>query len=1660
MNKKQTKIIASILVFIMMWTYLSIIGEVLAVSLETQSTKTNHTNVEFDSYFKKEDKKTHSTTQTIGEENYLYASVNVKEAGYLKDAYITVENANFTMNEMAQTEKAYQVEENKIALNRITNGTTEEIAIPIQMLEDSKIAVEEWQKENTVKLTGTYVDGNGKEKSIEKEIKLALAWTAEKEAELNMQIAKFIPYNVNEQKGVILQTIVKSYLKDNTVPVKENRIEISVPTIDKIKPEEVKVTANSTKATNGDETGSNFADENYEYSKETNKLTILVKNEVDEQGKVAWQRNAEDEFVITYIYSEEALNHWTEEGILISINASADLTVYGASETKVSKEFNGEVTLKDSISYLVDFSIKTNVEQISKGQIYANKQASQKVETEYQETLTATIGLAELTDKMILERQADYFLMGENAKTETQNANYYKTLEIDEKAFQKILGEEGNINLYVGTTLVSTINQETKSNEQGKIEVDLSSLNTNNITIETSKPQEEGKLDFVLTKAIKGDISNTNAQMQSVKGLELNLVGKAVNGEENFVEQEAKREIALTEPTSQAELTMSNSNLSTVVTNKDVKITAILKTDTLDCKLYQNPTLQITLPKEVENIQVKNVEAFFDTETSKLTVKSYEVVTNADGSKTIYVILEGTQTEYTLGAVAKGVNVVVTADITLNQFTPNKQDKITMVYTNSNVITVARAAMQEVGEVSTGLNIVAPTGVVTTNTMSNYAEGAEVVTSISGEEKTATIPILSGARNTNFSMKVMNNYNNTIDHISILGRTLFVGNKDAVSSADLGSTMNMPLVSNIEVAGVDASKVTIYYSENANATKDVNLTSNGWTTTPSNLANVKSYLIVLSNTTMNTGDNITFNYTAQIPANLQHNQSAYENYVVYFNNNLEKGMIEDKQVASKVGVTTGRGPVIETSMVSDKTETEEVLTGNIIKYTLTVKNTGTETANNVTASINLPTELNYVEKQQDSNSYKTICLGGQTANIEIGNLEPNKTLTKEILMKVGTIIATAEKDTAVAEIKATVTANNVEGSLETNTLKNTLAKTYYSVGVNTVTNNTVLREGDTYYYYIEVLSSDTYETQEETVLTITLPKEIEYQSVEVADKINNKETDITNTTTSNYDKDTRKLTLELGEVKQLDSKIIRLHVKVNSLPENTYSMQTNIDAKISGKGARTQDINVQVIKIGKVGFKIAQSSNIPENAHISAYEDYKYVFTIENLSNLYLTNVKITDVLPTEIALKNIIVTRQSGEKQNIDKKELKISFNANETITMEVYVTAIPMEETTKITNKATIEYEGIDTIESSDITHYIDKYDYSNIDNPNYDPNNPSNQTKRIMGTIWVDENENGMRDENEEKVPNVEMLLFNNETGKLVTDATGNILKVATDENGTYAFVGISKGKYTVIYLYDTANYSATTYRKEGVDETLNSDAVDSKITLDGVSRVAAITEEVAVTDSNIYNIDLGLVSNPKFDLKLDKTVSKITVQDGTGTNVYEYQDSKLAKKDLVGKQIAGTTIIVEYKIKVTNEGAISGFAKKIADYMPEEMKFNSELNKDWYSSENGTLYNASLANTLINPGESKEVTLILTKKMTESNLGLYHNEAEIYESYNDLGIQDIDSVAGNKVSSEDDISSADVLITVKTGEAILFVGLSLTIIAIIGIGAYFIKKKVLR
>ena len=205
---------------------------------------------------------------------------------------------------------------------------------------------------------------------------------------------------------------------------------------------------------------------------------------------------------------------------------------------------------------------------------------------------------------------------------------------------------------------------------------------------------------------------------------------------------------------------------------------------------------------------------------------------------------------------------------------------------------------------------------------------------------------------------------------------------------------------------------------------------------------------------------------------------------------------------------------------------------------------------------------------------------------------------------------------------------------------------------------------------------------------------------------------------------------------------------------------------------------------------------------------------------------------------------------------------------------------------------------------------------------------------------------------------------------------------------------------------------------------------------------------------------------FDLSLKKWVSKaIVIDEGKETitetgHTAEDNPEGIVKIDLKESKIKNVVVKFEYKIRVTNEGEIAGIAKEISDYIPEGLRFEKAENPDW-KEEDGKVTTDKLKDTILQPGESKEVTIILTWINRQDNMGLKVNIAEISKDHNILESPDIDSVPDNKIDGEDDLDDAKVMLTIKTGQDIIIhVGLALTVIAMLGLGVLAIKKYVLK
>ena len=212
------------------------------------------------------------------------------------------------------------------------------------------------------------------------------------------------------------------------------------------------------------------------------------------------------------------------------------------------------------------------------------------------------------------------------------------------------------------------------------------------------------------------------------------------------------------------------------------------------------------------------------------------------------------------------------------------------------------------------------------------------------------------------------------------------------------------------------------------------------------------------------------------------------------------------------------------------------------------------------------------------------------------------------------------------------------------------------------------------------------------------------------------------------------------------------------------------------------------------------------------------------------------------------------------------------------------------------------------------------------------------------------------------------------------------------------------------------------------------------------------------------DIEKIKIQYFDLALRKWVTKAIVTENGKETVTEIghkaedDPEAVVKVDLKKSDINKVTVKFEYKIRVENQGKIAGYAKEISDYIPEGLEFVKEDNPLWEEVD-GKVVTDQLKDTLLQPGETAEVSILLTWINSEDNMGLKVNTAEISKDYNEYGAPDIDSTPNNKVPGEDDIDDAPVMLSVTTGEEQSYVILTVAVLGILAGGLILVKKFVL-
>lgn len=1678
----KTKLMAMILIFTLTFGDFALVSKVYAASIldgfkEEDRGDTGSANVEFDASFVLDEENSKKATIDVNDEDLsLGLTLNVKENGYLKDAKIFIgkdDDVNFEVNlDSFENESVQTFENNVVTLNQINAGNKVEIELPVYYENESYVDVDNLSKTNVIRFEGTYVNNEAEEVQVSKDVELKLSWNDNRESIITSEITKYITYNSAEGTGIILQTLVKVDRKTDlkSLPIKTSNVQIDVPKINDVKPDTINVVAESTQGINGKANDEVVFDENnWKYDEETNVLNINIENELQlvtlqNEDEVLKHENAPevelyysgtgiDEYLITYTYSNAEIDN-----LSVLSKIKTNIVMFDGDNTKIENEADFNYILEEQVGNIVTYTVENLTENISKGYTYLNYNNEQnKYEIELDSKLIFNISYKDIVQGMYFSDIGRNYIR-ENGEIVEQNDIYYKRLTVTEESFNTILGEDGCITIKdeIGN-VHAVLNKDFTKDENGNYVV-LFENSVKNINIETSAPIAEGNLIISVTRAI----STTDFNKDDYKTFDYLEINSKGNAKYSYVEELVEcgivnTKIYLDDTNTNADLVVNKESLSTLAMNNNVELRVEFNNDEISSDTYGDSVFEIKMPSYVETVEITDASLVHGDGLELTKVEAYE------NEGRIYVRSEvnGKQSTLSSGIVSNGTNIVLNTNIKVGLYTPATQDTFELVYANSDV-TEYKENIDGLGYDETVIEYSAPSGVVSVNSISGYNNSNSTITSVKQGIQKGTVSIYSESKIATMELTVMNNEENAVSNVSILGRLPFKGVKDIVTSEDLGTTIDTIMVSGIEADSKNNAEFIIYYSENGEANKNLDDTTNGWTTEITDFSKIKSYLIVPkdSNYQMNKSDIVRFTYRFEIPANLSHNEEILGTFATYYTNNTEVAILDEVAVADFVSLSTGAGPELEMNMEVSSTEVNEF--GELTINT-TIENTGKEAAKNVIIEIPVPTYSTYKSVVADDENIKYE-LSEQVIKFKIAELKETEKITVGILVEFDKVVVDTD-ESIQTEISTKTTCDDLGTTLESEKTIITINQAEMSVKLTSDLLDEITRKD------MEVRFNVMVENLTEKDLTNVKAKMKVDENFEFVkaymigyedDGLTRKELEI-----ATFDKETRMLTWDIGTINASRSQQLCLEVIIKDL-NGEVTLKT-IENQVVVTSAETDEYKSGVFKtsIGKPSLVINQTTNTT-NTYVKEGETINYNFNIKNEGTVLAETIQLKDQIPEGLVVKSISYVSNGivVNKKVAQKDEVIIGASIEPGKSLDVNITALATSlkgvQEVSVTNYGEVIQNDGNIIESNSITHIIEATEFTENTNEQGevstgqassagDTTEDIRKTYKISGIAWLDKNENGMRDENETLMKNIKATLVNSETGYIKQS-------VVTNSNGEYTFTGVINGNYIIIFDYDTILYTVTTYQKENVTSNVNSDVITTKIEQDGVLRNGAVTGNIVVADGSISNIDIGLVEAMKFDLSLTKEITKMTVNNSQGTKTTEFSGNTTAKIEMASKHVAGSEVYIEYTFTVKNEGEIAGYAKKIVDYIPEDVNFNSGLNTIWYTGSDGNLYTTSLADVEIKPGESKQFKLVLSRTMTGENTGLLANTAEIAEDYNIYGVSDTDSTPANKSQNEDDFGRANALLSIKTGEAFIYISVIITTILLVGIAIFIVVLKV--
>ena len=495
-------------------------------------------------------------------------------------------------------------------------------------------------------------------------------------------------------------------------------------------------------------------------------------------------------------------------------------------------------------------------------------------------------------------------------------------------------------------------------------------------------------------------------------------------------------------------------------------------------------------------------------------------------------------------------------------------------------------------------------------------------------------------------------------------------------------------------------------------------------------------------------------------------------------------------------------------------------------------------------------------------------------------------------------------------------------------------------------------------------------------------------------------------------------------------------------PVYTGLIENHIDDK-TGKVLYTETHDVQVGEDYDIpskefeGYDLVESK-LPENAKGTMGEELVTV-------NYYyikkaVLEVNYIDKLTGEPLTEQIVdETKHEGDEYTTEQKTFEnydlIEVPENSTGTM-----VVETDEEGNITNNRTVVTYYYSKKSAGVEEHHIDILTGKDIEEPTLHEGHVGDEydikAKELLSykLVEADEEGNSMLPTNATGTMTEEKIVVNyyyNQPAKVIVHyvekATGKEIEEINPETGEL------QNSQIVIEGFNQDEYETTA--KEFEYYTL----IESPEEPNGTMKVEIVKDEKG-NDVVNNTIELYYYYEAKpFNIGVAKEITGIIVNGERRAPT----NGKLEKVEIYRKSTESTSVQIEYKIKVSNTGELSGNAT-IEENIPEGMRLAN--NDGTWEEQDGKLIKVIPE---IGAGETKEYIVLLNWEQTGENMGEKANEVKIVETGNVPGFVDN--------NDKDNTSTANVIISVETG-APLPIGLIIVLVALVGLETITLRYAV--